>query len=87
MHQCTHNSSKLLKKALVLRGMLPGGVLRSILSKRHRVDYGIHPRRKGVNMAVPFKGKDVAKDRDDFGHPEKTKRIFVVLALDIGNLS
>ena len=68
---------KTLKLALLLRGILSHEVLRVVLEKRWRVQYGAHPKRKGYEMAVPFKGKDVAQERTDFGHPD------VCLALTI----
>eukprot|EP00913_Durusdinium_trenchii_P028746 g26960.t1 len=44
-------------------------VLLLVLSKRHRVDYGAHP--QGVRrMAVPYRAKDVAAERAEFGHPD-----------------
>ncbi|CAK9043094.1 unnamed protein product [Durusdinium trenchii] len=55
--------------AQLLRGILSHEVLLLVLSKRHRVDYGAHP--QGVRrMAVPYRAKDVAAERAEFGHPD-----------------
>ena len=44
-------------------------VLLLVLSKRYRVDYGAHP--AGVRrMAVPYRAKDAAAERAEFGHPD-----------------
>lgn len=44
-------------------------VLLLALSKRHRVEYGAHP--SGLRrMAVPYRAKDVAAERAEFGHPD-----------------
>ncbi|CAD7943082.1 unnamed protein product [Amoebophrya sp. A25] len=56
--------------ALVLRGVLSHEVLQVVLQKRWRVDYGAHPGRQTYQMAVPFRAKDVASDRTEFGHPD-----------------
>ncbi|VEU35420.1 unnamed protein product [Pseudo-nitzschia multistriata] len=61
-------SAKVL--ALCLRGMLQHDVLKSILFKRWRVQYGNHPTRKRFDMAVPYRAKDVAAERTEFGHPD-----------------
>ncbi|CAE7560992.1 unnamed protein product [Symbiodinium sp. CCMP2592] len=55
--------------AYMLRGLLCHDILLLALSKRWRVEYGVHPggRRR---MAVPYRAKDVATDRTDFGHPD-----------------
>ena len=62
------DSSKVI--ALCLRGMLEHNVLKISLFKRWRVHYGNHPTRKGFNMAVPYRAKDVAAERTEFGHPD-----------------
>lgn len=62
------DSSKVV--ALCLRGMLEHNVLKIALFKRWRVDYGNHPTRKGFNMAVPYRAKDIAAERTEFGHPD-----------------
>ncbi|CAD7923999.1 unnamed protein product [Amoebophrya sp. A120] len=56
--------------ALVLRGILSHEVLQVVLQKRWRVDFGAHPGRENYQMAVPFRAKDVASDRTEFGHPD-----------------
>eukprot|EP00559_Dactyliosolen_fragilissimus_P003496 CAMPEP_0184860846 /NCGR_PEP_ID=MMETSP0580-20130426/5651_1 /TAXON_ID=1118495 /ORGANISM="Dactyliosolen fragilissimus" /LENGTH=1532 /DNA_ID=CAMNT_0027358101 /DNA_START=132 /DNA_END=4730 /DNA_ORIENTATION=+ len=56
--------------ALCLRGMLEHNVLKIVLFKRWRVNYGNHPTRKGYKMAVPYRAKDVAAERTEFGHPD-----------------
>lgn len=58
--------------ALVLRGILSHDVLFAVLQKRWRVDFGAHPTREHYQMAVPFRAKDVASERTEFGHPDLT---------------
>lgn len=53
----------------ILSGMLRFEVLKSILSKRWRVNYGVNikgPRK----MAIPFNAKDVAAEKTEFGHAD-----------------
>lgn len=56
-------------KLWILNGLLRCEVLKSALTKRWRVNYGVSPngRRK---MAIPFKAKDVAAEMTEFGHPD-----------------
>lgn len=56
--------------ALTLRGVLAQGVLQLVLAKRWRVHYGAHPSSGSYLMAVPYRAKDVAADRTEFGHPD-----------------
>ena len=64
-------SSHDIQLFLIVRGLLSSEVLLMALKKRYRVNYGI-----SVNpsfnrlMAVPFRAKDVAADRTEFGHPD-----------------
>lgn len=52
---------------MILSGLLRFEVLRLVLSKRWRVNYGVNV--KGHRkMAVPFKAKDVAAEMTEFGH-------------------
>lgn len=53
----------------ILSGMLRFEVLKSILTKRWRVNYGVsvNGHRK---MAIPFKAKDVAAEKTEFGHSD-----------------
>lgn len=52
---------------LILNGLLQFDILKLMLVKRWRVNYGIN--KKGQRkMAVPFRAKDVAADRTEFGH-------------------
>jgi hypothetical protein len=54
---------------LILRGLLGCKVLYFSLTKRWRVNYGVAvngPRR----LAVPFRAKDIASERTEFGHPD-----------------
>ncbi|CAJ1422993.1 unnamed protein product, partial [Effrenium voratum] len=44
-------------------------VLLLALSKRYRVEYGAHPA-ADRRMAVPYRAKDVAAERAEFGHPD-----------------
>lgn len=62
-------SPGLHKVTLILRGLLAHKVLFGALHKRWRVEYGGHPtgRRR---MAVPYRAKDVAAERTEFGHPD-----------------
>ncbi|CAE7813809.1 unnamed protein product [Symbiodinium sp. CCMP2592] len=55
--------------AFLLRGLLCHGVLQLALCKRWRVDFGRHPAGR-CRMAVPFRAKDVAAERSEFGHPD-----------------
>lgn len=52
-----------------LSGLLRFEVLKLILTKRWRVNYGVdeNGRRK---MAIPFKAKDVAAEMTEYGHPD-----------------
>ena len=56
---------------LIVRGLLSSEVLLFALRKRYRVNYGIN-RNSSFNrlMAVPFRAKDVAADKTEFGHPD-----------------
>eukprot|EP00929_Paragymnodinium_shiwhaense_P044185 TRINITY_DN22673_c0_g1_i1.p1 TRINITY_DN22673_c0_g1~~TRINITY_DN22673_c0_g1_i1.p1 ORF type:complete len:3475 (-),score=733.29 TRINITY_DN22673_c0_g1_i1:80-10504(-) len=59
----------LQKLALLLRGLLAHMLLYGALHKRWRVDYGGHL--QGLRrMAVPYRAKDVAAERTEFGHPD-----------------
>lgn len=54
---------------LILNGLLSFDVLKLMLQKRWRVNYGINT--KGPRkMAVPFRAKDVAAELTEFGHPD-----------------
>lgn len=54
---------------LILSGLLRFEVLKLILTKRWRVNYGVdeNGRRR---MAIPFKAKDIAAKMTEFGHPD-----------------
>lgn len=54
---------------LILNGILQFDVLKLLLVKRWRVNYGINQKGKR-KMAVPFRAKDVAADMTEFGHPD-----------------
>ncbi|UJR20208.1 hypothetical protein I4U23_023339 [Adineta vaga] len=60
-----------LQLFLIVRGLLSAEVLLVTLKKRYRVNYGINPN-LSLNrlLAVPFRAKDVATDRTEFGHPD-----------------
>jgi hypothetical protein len=61
--------SGMKKLVLLLRGFLAHGVLFGSLHKRWRVEYGGHP--SGLRrMAVPYRAKDVAAEKTEFGHPD-----------------
>lgn len=54
---------------LVLRGLLSFEILKTSLTRRHRIHYGIDTSRK-VPMAVPFRGKDTPAEGVEFGQPD-----------------
>lgn len=54
---------------LILSGLLHFEVLKLILTKRWRVNYGVDEK-SDRKMAIPFKAKDVAADMTEFGHPD-----------------
>ncbi|CAF3726694.1 unnamed protein product [Rotaria sordida] len=60
-----------IQQFLIIRGLLSSEVLLVALKKRYRVNYGItsNPSFHRL-MAVPFRAKDVAADRTEFGHPD-----------------
>lgn len=53
---------------MILSGLLRFEVLKLVLMKRWRVNYGVNEKSQH-KMAVPFKAKDVA-DMTEFGHPD-----------------
>lgn len=53
----------------ILCGYLRLEVLKLTLMKRWRVNYGVDPNGERL-MAIPFKAKDVAAKRTEFGHPD-----------------
>ncbi|CAF1228031.1 unnamed protein product [Adineta steineri] len=56
---------------LIIRGLLSSEVLLIALKKRYRVNYGLNPNLSFNRLiAVPFRAKDVAADRTEFGHPD-----------------
>ncbi|CAF3839520.1 unnamed protein product [Rotaria sp. Silwood1] len=56
---------------LIIRGLLLSEVLLVAFKKRYRVNYGVNPSLTFNRlMAVPFRAKDVAADRTEFGHPD-----------------
>jgi hypothetical protein len=56
---------------LIIRGLLSSEVLLIALKKRYRVNYGVNSNPSFNRlMAVPFRAKDVAADRTEFGHPD-----------------
>lgn len=54
---------------MILSGLLRFEVLKLVLTKRWRVDYGVDENGKR-KMAIPFKAKDVASEINEFGHPD-----------------
>ncbi|CAL8134338.1 unnamed protein product [Orchesella dallaii] len=54
---------------LLVSGYLRRGVFFSAFSKRWRVEYGVNNKGDKL-MAVPFRAKDVAAERTEFGHPD-----------------
>ena len=67
---------------LCIRGLLANGVLLLCIKKRFRVEYGLPSMSVGsktegkankervIRMAVPFRAKDVASERTEFGHTD-----------------
>ncbi|KAI0970201.1 hypothetical protein F4678DRAFT_462427 [Xylaria arbuscula] len=61
---------------ILLRGILAGGVLTFVLSKRWRVNFGLAGvRTPPTQLAVPYRAKDNPTPRSEFSHPD------VVIAL------
>ena len=73
---------KIIPSVLCIRGLLANGVLLLCLKKRFRVEYGLPLMSVGsktegkasqervIRMAVPFRAKDVASERTEFGHTD-----------------
>lgn len=62
---------------MILSGLLRFEVLKLVLMKRWRVNYGVNPKllhqslkEGGREMAIPFKAKDKAAEMTEFGHPD-----------------
>lgn len=54
---------------LIVGGLLRFEVLRLMLTKRWRVNYGVN--QKSIRkMAIPFKAKDIAAEMTEFGHSD-----------------
>lgn len=65
------NDANQLDEVRILSGYLRRGILALALSKRWRVDYGVDPGGSHYRrMAVPFRAKDFAAERTEFGHPD-----------------
>ncbi|KAI1428155.1 hypothetical protein F5Y12DRAFT_790732 [Xylaria sp. FL1777] len=61
---------------LLIRGILAGGLLTFVLSKRWRVNFGLATARTPpTRLAVPYRAKDNPTPRSEFSHPD------VVIAL------
>eukprot|EP01083_Nonionella_stella_P133357 405414_1 len=59
------------KLILILRGLLQHQCLATVLQKRHRVNYGLHPTREiKTDLAVPYRAKNVPSERAEFSHPD-----------------
>ncbi|EJT69150.1 hypothetical protein GGTG_13259 [Gaeumannomyces tritici R3-111a-1] len=59
------------RSLLLLRGLLAGGVLGFVFSKRWRVSYGFdQSRNPPTRLAVPYRAKDCPSARSEFSHPE-----------------
>ncbi|KAG2387820.1 hypothetical protein C9374_001414 [Naegleria lovaniensis] len=54
---------------LIMRGLFAYQTLFHALNKRWRVNYGVRENSTKL-MAVPFRAKDVASERAEFGHPD-----------------
>ncbi|KAL9653598.1 hypothetical protein ABK040_000515 [Willaertia magna] len=67
--QSMFKDSPVLNELLILRGLFAYGVLFLALNRRWRVNYGV--KQDGERLiAVPFRAKDVAAERAEFGHPD-----------------
>lgn len=60
---------------MILSGLLRFEVLKLVLTKRWRVNYGVDTKSQQTNrvqgkMAIPFKAKDIAAEMTEFGHPD-----------------
>lgn len=53
----------------ILSGLLRFEVLKLVLTKRWRVNYGVDPKNRR-KMAIPFKAKDIPAADAEFGHPD-----------------
>ncbi|XP_031624364.1 uncharacterized protein LOC116341417 [Contarinia nasturtii] len=66
---CKDLSKDVQNTILILCGLLQFGVLRFMLVKRWRVNYGVN--KNGLRkMAIPFRAKDVAAENTEFGHSD-----------------
>lgn len=54
---------------MIISGLLRFEVIKLILTKRWRVNYGVDAKSQR-RMAIPFKAKDVAAENTEFGHPD-----------------
>lgn len=63
-------SSVNFETLLILSGLLSCGILKLILMRRWRVNYGVNKETGVRKMAIPFKAKDVPAEMTDFGHPD-----------------
>lgn len=55
---------------MILSGLLRFEVLKLVLTKRWRVNYGVDTNGSLRKMAIPFKAKDIAAEMTEFGHPD-----------------
>ena len=60
---------KQIKILHTTRGFIAFEIFVLCFSRRWRVEYGVNQKQSRL-MAVPFRGKDVAADRTEFGHPD-----------------
>lgn len=58
-----------LNVLMILSGLLRFEVLKLVFMKRWRVNYGVNEQ-GSCEMAIPFKAKDVAVEKTEFGHPD-----------------
>jgi hypothetical protein len=58
------------ESGLTLRGLLSHGVMQAVLCQRWRVQFGSHPNRRNYQLAVPYRAKDVAAAKVEFGHAD-----------------
>lgn len=67
---CKDLSKDIQNILLIFNGLLQFDVLKFMLVKRWRVNYGINKNGTNKKMAVPFRAKDVPAELDEFGHPD-----------------
>ncbi|PHH88721.1 hypothetical protein CDD83_7169 [Cordyceps sp. RAO-2017] len=62
------DNTVILKRILLVRGLVGKKILFLCLRKRWNVQYGLHPKR--LPLAVPFEAKGTPSEQAEFGHPD-----------------